>query len=53
LIGHTQLIIARDQEFSSIVNVVPLEGGFVIIRKPRDFGGLVIQTHQREYLLKF
>lgn len=53
LVGHTQLIIARDQDYSSIVNVIPLEGGFVIIRKPRDFGGLVIQTHQREYLLKF
>jgi hypothetical protein len=53
LLGHTQMLISRDKDFSNIVNVVPLEGGYVMIRKPRDFPGLVISTHQRDYVLKF
>jgi hypothetical protein len=53
LLGHTQLLIARDPEFSNIVNVIPLEGGFVIVKKPRDFGGLLISSQQRDYILKF
>jgi len=36
------LIIARDPDFFHIVNVVPLEGGYVMVRKPKDFPGLVI-----------
>ena len=32
---------------------MPLEGGYVIIKKPRDYGGLIIQSHQRDYVLKF
>lgn len=47
------MLIARDSEFNNIVNVVPLEGGFILIKKPRDFGGLVLCSHQREYVLKF
>jgi len=53
LLGHTQLLISRDPEFANIVNVIPLEGGYVMIKKPRDFGGLLICTHQRDYVLKF
>jgi hypothetical protein len=33
--------------------VIPLEGGYVMVKKPRDFGGLLICTHQRDYVLKF
>jgi PH domain len=53
LLGHSQLLISRDPDFNNIVNVIPLEGGYVMIKKPRDFGGLLIVTHQREYVLKF
>jgi hypothetical protein len=41
------MIIARDKDFNNIVSVIPLEGGFVLINKPRDFAGVVISTHQR------
>lgn len=53
LLGHTQLVIARDRDFNNIVNVIPLEGGYVLINKPRDFPGLIISTHQRNYTIKF
>ena len=53
LLGHSQLMIARDPEFTNIVNILPLEGGYVMVKKPRDFGGLVLSTHQRDYVLKF
>lgn len=36
------LIIIRDGEFNNIVNVVPLEGGFVLVKKPKDFGGIIL-----------
>ena len=42
LLGYSQLIFARDGEFQNIVNVIPLEGGFVLINKPKEFGGLII-----------
>ena len=47
------MLIARDSEFNNIVNVIPLEGGYVLVKKPRDFGGLILSTHQRDYTLKF
>ena len=53
LLGYSQLIIARDSDFNNIVNVVPLEGGFVIVKKPKEFSGLVIQTHLRDFVFKF
>ena len=53
LLGHTQLLISRDPDFTNLVNVIPLEGGYVMVKKPRDFGGLLICTHQRDYVLKF
>lgn len=53
LLGHSQLMIARDPEFTNIVNILPLEGGYVMVKKPRDFGGLILSTHQRDYVLKF
>jgi hypothetical protein len=45
LLGYSQLLIARDPEFTNIVNVLPLEGGFIMVKKPRDFGGLILSTH--------
>lgn len=53
LLGYSQLLIARDGEFTNIVNAIPLEGGFVIIKKPKDFPGLVIKTHFRDFIFKF
>lgn len=35
------------------MNVIPLEGGNVLISKPRDFGGLIIKTLEREFIFKF
>ena len=43
----------RDGEFKNIVNAIPLEGGYVIVTKPKDFGGLILKTIDREYVLKF
>lgn len=43
----------RDGEFNNIVNVVPLEGGFAMVKKPKDFGGLILQTLNREFVFKF
>lgn len=45
LLGHTHLIISRDKDFNNIVNVIPLEGGYVMVKKPRDFAGIVITSH--------
>lgn len=53
MLGHSQLLIARDPEFDKIVAVIPLEGGFCMIKKPRDFGGLIIESTFRQYKLKF
>jgi hypothetical protein len=53
LLGHSQVLIARDGEFNNIVNAIPLEGGYVMIHKPKDFPGLVIHTHQRDFVFKF
>lgn len=53
MLGHSQLLIARDPEFNKIVSVVPLEGGFCMVQKPRDYGGLVIESTFRRYKLKF
>jgi hypothetical protein len=39
------VLIARDADFNNIVNVIPLEGGYVMIKKPRDFPGIIIETH--------
>ena len=44
MLGHSQLIIGRDANFDKIVAVIPLEGGFCMIKKPRDYGGLVIES---------
>ena len=44
MLGHSQLLIARDKAFNHIVAVVPLEGGFCMIQKPRDYGGLIIES---------
>jgi hypothetical protein len=44
MLGHSQLLISRDKEFEKIVAVIPLEGGFCMIKKPRDFGGLIIES---------
>lgn len=45
LLGHSQVLISRDSDFSNLVNVIPLEGGYVIISKPKEFPGLIIKTH--------
>ena len=52
--GTSQLLIARDPKFVNIVNVIPLEGGNVIINKHRDSKtALTIYTHDRKFELKF
>ena len=53
MLGHSQLLIARDKDFEKIVAVIPLEGGFCMVQKPRDFGGLIIESTFRQYKLKF
>ena len=53
MLGYSQLIIARDENFDKILNVIPLEGGFCMIKKPRDFGGLIVESTFRQYKLKF
>ena len=45
LLGHTHLLIARDPEFNNLLNIIPLEGGYVVVKKPRDFGGIVLTSH--------
>lgn len=35
-------ILIRDGEYKNIVNVIPLEGGAVLVNKPKDFGGLIL-----------
>jgi hypothetical protein len=49
LLGHSQLLIARDSNFDNITGLIPLEGGFCMIKKPRDFGGLLIESTFRQY----
>ena len=44
MLGHSQLLIARDANFDKIVALIPLEGGFCMVKKPRDFGGLIIES---------
>ena len=53
MLGHSQLLISRDKDFNKIVSVVPLEGGFCMIQKPRDFGGITIESTFRKYHFKF
>ena len=38
---------------TAIVGLIPLEGGFCMIKKPRDYGGLVIESTFRKYMFKF
>ena len=53
MLGHSQMLIARDENFDKIVAVIPLEGGFCMVKKPRDFGGLIIESTFRQYKLRF
>ena len=53
MLGHSQLLIARDPNFEKIVGLIPLEGGFCMVKKPRDFGGLIIESTFRQYMFKF
>ena len=53
MLGHSQLIIGRDENFDKLVAVIPLEGGFCMIKKPRDFGGLIVESTFRQYKMKF
>jgi hypothetical protein len=53
LLGYSQLIIARDGDFTNIVNIIPLEGGFVIVKKPKEFPGLIISSQTRDFVFKF
>ena len=46
-------MIARDEDFDRIVAVIPLEGGFCMVKKPRDYGGLIIESTFRQYKLRF
>ena len=32
LLGQSQLLVARDPDYENLVNVIPLEGGFCIVR---------------------
>ena len=48
------MIISRDPEFVNIVNVVPLEGGFAMIRtNPSNKKTLQLLTLQRMFSLIF
>lgn len=53
MLGHSQLLIARDKDFQRIVALIPLEGGFCMIKKPRDYGGLVVDSTFRQYKFRF
>ena len=33
LLGISQLLIARDPDYENLVNVIPLEGGYCIVRE--------------------
>ena len=55
LLGISQLLIARDPDFENLVNVIPLEGGYCIVRESEKYPntGLNIITQQRVFELKF
>ena len=55
LLGISQLLIARDPDYEYLVNVIPLEGGFCIVRENEKNPklGLVIITQQRVFELNF
>lgn len=53
MLGHSQLLISRNATFDRIVGLIPLEGGFCMVKKPRDFGGLIIESTFRQYMFKF
>ena len=55
LLGISQLLIARDPDYEFLVNVIPLEGGFCIVRENENNPklGLVIITQQRVFELNF
>ena len=55
LLGISQLLISRDPDFQNLVNVIPLEGGYCIVRE-NDHSpklGLLIITQQRIFELNF
>ena len=53
MLGYSQLIIARDESFEAILAVIPLEGGFCMVKKPRDQDVLILESTHRQYVLKF
>ena len=53
MLGYSQLIIARDESFEAILAVIPLEGGFCMVKKPRDQDVLILESTHRQYVLRF
>jgi hypothetical protein len=39
--------MARDEKFNNIVAVIPLEGGFCMIKNSRSYDYLVLETNLR------
>lgn len=46
-------MIARDEQCQRILGVIPLEGGFCLVKKPRDSDILVVESTFRQYTFKF
>ena len=53
MLGYSQLLMARDEKFNNIVAVIPLEGGFCMIKNSRSNDYLVLETNLRQFKLKF
>lgn len=50
-LGLTNLIISRDEEFSKILNIVPLTAGTFSIKRKSDV--IVLRTSEREFVIKY
>ena len=50
-LGLTHLIISRDEEFSKILNIVPLTAGTFSIKRKSDV--IVLRTSEREFIIKY
>lgn len=50
-LGMTQLLISRDEEFTKLLNVIPLAPGTFAIKMKKEL--LTIKTSEREFIIKF
>jgi hypothetical protein len=51
VLGLTQLLIARDENFHKLLNVVPLSPGTFALKRKGEC--LIIRTSEREFLFKY